>query len=293
MNSEGPDASADRFRPVVWLDGSLRDPADTGLHWSDHGITVGDGVFETIKLVGADAFALEPHLDRLTRSASGLDLPLPDRTDIETAVTVVGGRWADDAGPTTTGRLRITVTGGPGPMGSDRGATGPTLMVTAGPMELSREPTDVVVVPWTRNEAGALSGLKTTSYAENVVALARARSAGAGEAIFANTRGELCEGTGTNVFVGVDGVLRTPPLSSGCLAGVTRALVIDSLRGTVTEVEERQMPIEALERADEAFLVSTGREVQPIGAVDGASLPAAPGPLTREAMAAWDAAYVP
>ncbi len=74
-------------------------------------------------------------------------------------------------------------------------------------------------VGWTRNERGALAGLKTTSYAENVVALARAHEAGATEAMFANTRGELCEGTGTNVFVGVDGLLVTPPLDSGCLDG--------------------------------------------------------------------------
>ena len=82
------------------------------------------------------------------------------------------------------------------------------------------------MVPWRRNQHGALTGVKTTSYAENVVALAAARAAGVGEALLANTAGELCEGTGTNVFCVLDGVPCTPPLSSGCLAGVTRALVL-------------------------------------------------------------------
>ncbi len=111
------------------------------------------------------------------------------------------------------GRLRITYTGGYGPLGSDRGERGPTLLVALG--ESTRRPrhsTAVITVPWTRNERGALTGLKTTSYAENVVALARAREQGASEALFANTIGQLCEGTGSNVFVVLDEQeVRTPP----------------------------------------------------------------------------------
>ena len=87
--------------------------------------------------------------------------------------------------------------------------------------------TEVVVVPWPRNEHGALVGLKTVSYGENVVALAFAADRGAGEALFGNLAGNLCEGTGTNVFVGLAGRLVTPPLSSGCLPGVTRDLLLE------------------------------------------------------------------
>ena len=276
--------------PVVWLGGALCDPAAASVHWSDHGITVGDGVFETIKLADGAPFALRRHLDRLEASAAGLALPLPPRPVVEAAVAEVAAAW----GP-GLGRMRITVTGGPGPMGSGRGDEGPTLMVTAGAMSMTREPTAVVTVPFTRNEHGALAGLKTTSYAENVVALARATAVGASEAVFANTRGELCEGTGTNVFladVGPDGtVLVTPPLSSGCLAGVTRALLLEALAAEGTPAEERAVPAAALLAAPEAFLVSTAREVQPIRAVDGVALPAAPGPLILAAMAAWDGAH--
>jgi branched-chain amino acid aminotransferase len=146
------------------------------------------------------------------------------------------------------------------------------------------ETTPVVTVPWPRNERSALAGLKTISYAENVVALAYARERAAGEAIFGNLGGDLCEGTGTNVFVGTGGRLWTPPLSAGCLPGVTRDLLLQ-----LVDVVEEAMPLGALARADEAFLTSSTREVQPIDAVDGHSLPAAPGPLTRAATAAFQA----
>ena len=110
--------------------------------------------------------------------------------------------------------------------------------------------------------------MKTISYGENVVALAYARQRGAGEAIFANLAGNLCEGTGTNVFLAIGSRLVTPPLSSGCLAGVTRDLLLELL-----DVVEDDLPLSALASSGEAFLSSSTREVQPISAVDGRSLP--------------------
>ena len=144
------------------------------------------------------------------------------------------------------------------------------------------ETTAVRTVPWPRNERGALAGLKTTSYGENVVALARAAEAGASEAIFANLAGHLCEGTGSNVFYVVDGELRTPTLDSGCLAGVTRALILEWWGGT--EVDE---PMEVLADASEVFLASTTRDVQGVSQWDDRELPA-PGPVTREVRAMWE-----
>ncbi len=273
--------SVDR-RPVVWLDGELVDPAVASVHWSDHGLTVGDGVFETVELRRGVGFALTRHLDRLDRSAVGLGLPAPDRSLVVTAVEQVTQEWGDD-----NGRLRLTLTAGRGPMGSDRTGTTATLLVVASDLVLQQDPTDVVVVPWTRNERGAVAGLKTTSYAENVVALARAHERDAGEALFANTRGELCEGTGSNVFIVLDGELLTPPLDSGCLAGVTRALLLEALEAEGWAASQRPVPISRLVDADEAFLVSTTRHVQPIRAVDGVALRSCPGPMTRRAASIW------
>ncbi|HEX7166243.1 MAG TPA: aminodeoxychorismate lyase [Acidimicrobiales bacterium] len=264
---------------TVWIDGTLCDAADARVSPFDHGLLTGDGVFETLKVYGGVPFAMRRHLERLEHSCKGLGLPCPDHGLLRDAMAAV-----IEANGLDSGRIRITLTGGVSPLGSDRGADGPLVIVAGGPLHEWPPSTDVVTVPWPRNERGALSGLKTTSYGENVVALAYAKERGAGEAIFGNTVGNLCEGTGTNVFLSLDGELVTPPLSSGCLAGVTRALVLE-----LTDCVERDVPLAALADADEAFLSSTTREVQPIRAIDGRERPAVPGPLTTAAAEAFGA----
>jgi branched-chain amino acid aminotransferase len=260
----------------VWMNGSLVDADSACVSVFDHGLAVGDGVFETLKTYGGRPFAVGRHLSRLASSAAGMGLAAPPAPVLREALDAVAA--ANGLGDAA---LRITLTGGPGPMGSARGSDGPTVLVVPGALPAWPPSVDVAVVPWPRNERGALAGLKTTSYGENVVALAWARERGASEAIFANLVGGLCEGTGSNVVLGVGGRLVTPPLSAGCLAGVTRALVIEAC-GAV----EEPLPVSALAEADEAFLTSTTREVQPISAVDGRPLPSCPGPLTTAAATA-------
>ncbi|MEV6737512.1 aminodeoxychorismate lyase [Streptomyces sp. NPDC051104] len=262
----------------LWLDGGLQDIESARVSVFDHGLTVGDGVFETVKAVEGRAFALTRHLDRLTRSARGLGLPDPDLDEVRRACAAVL-----HANPMPLGRLRITYTGGHGPLGSDRGDQGPTLVVALGATTRRPDSTAVITVPWTRNEHGALTGLKTTSYAENVVALARATGQGATEALFGNTAGRLCEGTGSNVFVVLDGEIHTPPVASGCLAGITRALTVEW-----TGAKETDLPLDVLEHADEIFLTSTLRDVQAVHRVDGRELAGAPGPVTAKAMRIFD-----
>ncbi len=214
----------------------LSDPTGPAVAVSDHGLTVGDGVFEAVKAIEGRPFALGRHLERLTQSATGLGLPAPDLDDVRRGVAAVLEGTTEPLS-----RIRITYTGGPAPLGSGRGDAAPTLVVVAAPLEEAAESSRVATVPWPRNERGALAGLKTTSYGENVVMLAYAKERGAGEAVMANLAGHLCEGTGSNVFYVVDGELRTPSLASGCLAGVTRALVLEWYGGR--EVDE---PIEVV-----------------------------------------------
>lgn len=262
----------------AWVDGSLLpDPGAAALLVTDHGFTVGDGVFEAVKVVDGRPFALAPHLDRLERSAAGLGLDAPDRSAVEAGVRAV---LAAEHLP--LGRLRITVTGGPAPLGSGRGDAGQTVAVVAAPMPAALASARLVTVPWPRNERGATAGLKTTSYAENVIALARAQADGADEAVFANTAGDLCEGTGSNIFYVVDGELRTPTLASGCLAGVTRALVLQWVGGREVDAPLAQVR----EEADEVLLVSTTRDVQPVLRWDDRTW-SEPGPLTRDAAGTW------
>lgn len=261
----------------TWIDGRLlTDPTAPAIPVNDHGLTVGDAVFEAIKIVGGQPFALDLHLDRLLRSAKGLGITGIDVDSLREGVAAV---LAGD--PIDLGRIRITITAGPAPLGSGRGDTGPTSIIVAAPMRPMPDRTAVVTVPWARNEHSPLAGLKTTSYAENVIALAHAAEHGASEAIFANLAGHLCEGTGSNLFYVVGGELRTSTLASGCLAGVTRALLLEWYGGR--EVDE---PIEVARGADEVFLVSTTRDVQAVHRWDDRELPA-PGPVTLAAAARW------
>ena len=277
----------------IWIDGKLVDAERATVSAFDHGITVGDGIFETMKVVTDDAgdrqgFALRRHLDRLRRSAQGLGLPVA-MTDAELRAAV---HEVLDANPATAGRVRITITGGIGPLGSDRGEAPPTILVATSAAKPWPPSAAVAIVGWRRNEHSPVAGIKTTSYAENVVALDHAHQRGASEAIFANTAGLLCEGTGSNVFVGIAGRLITPPLRSGCLAGVTRELLLDA---TSLGIVEEDLPIDALRDADEAFITSSTRDVMPVHAVDDHALPRCPGPLTAaaaHAFAALEAASV-
>jgi branched-chain amino acid aminotransferase len=261
----------------VWVNGSLVGWDEPAVAALDHGVTVGDGAFETCKVVDGAVFAMTRHARRLDRTLAGLGLPAADHGLVEKGVAAVLG--AGD--PIAFGRLRYTVTGGAGPLGSDRDDSPMTYIVTAGPQPRPPRSAALAVVPWVRNERSAVAGLKTTSYAENVVALAHAKERGAVEAVFGNTRGELCEGTGSNIFVVGDGVVLTPPLDSGCLAGITRELTIEWAREAGLQVREEPLPLSVLRDCDEVFITSSTKDVLPIHGVDDRRLE--PGPVTTRA----------
>ena len=271
-----------RFVPMsamaVWVDGRMADPDQPHLRADDHGVIVGDGVFETLMVLrrdeGAAAFAVQRHLDRLRRSARILRFECPySDEELRAAIT-----QCLDAAP-EAGIVRITATSGGGPLGSGRSGAAPSTIVIAGNRPPDYPPgTAVAVVPFVRNERGGMAGVKTTSYAENVLALDMARERGASEAIFADTRGRVSEGTGSNIFWSDGDRLHTPPLDTGCLAGVTRALLLEHL-----DISETHLPVEDLPGVPEAFLASSTRTVQSIARIDDTELPVVNGPLTAEA----------
>jgi branched-chain amino acid aminotransferase len=259
---------------VIWAEGRLVGSDEAALSAVDHGITVGDGVFETCTVLDGQVFAMTRHLARLRRSALGLGLEAPDEQKVRDGVAAVLGAAVAEEGA-FDGRLRITVTAGVGPLGSMRVPGAQTVVVAA--QDGAMAPTSHSArSPWPRNERSPIAGLKTTSYAENVVALADAKAKGADESIMPNTLGALCEGTGSNVFVERGGELLTPVLESGCLAGITRALALEwgaEAGLPVREAGANELPFTVLDDvtagAAQLALTSSGRNVQPVTALDG------------------------
>jgi branched-chain amino acid aminotransferase len=237
----------------IWLKGRLYDdPQQATVAGIDHGLVVGDGVFETLKVTERGAFAVRRHLNRLDHSAAALALPAPDHGEIREAIDAVL-----ESRDFPRGKLRITYTGGRGPLSSEAPYGPPTLIIMLAPAETAAQFTSIVTAPWTRNEHGALAGVKSTSYAENVRGLAHAVDNEASEAIFLNTAGHICEGTGTNIFLVFGDKVVTPPLSSGPLAGITRELIIEW-----SAVEQRDLTPDEAMLADEVFITSSMRDVQ-------------------------------
>lgn len=246
--------------PTIWIDGRLHtDPREARVGATDHGLVVGDGVFEALKVTPVGPFAVRRHLDRLERSAAAMGLPAPDRDAVRAGIDAV----LDDR-QFAHGKVRITYTGGDGPLGSQAAYGSPTLVVAAAPTTLAPTTTDVVTAPWRRNEHGALTGVKSTSYGENVRGLAYAMAHDCGETIFRNTAGDVCEGTGTNVYCVFGDEIVTPPLSAGPLAGITRELLLEWV-----PVVERDLTLEEALTADEVFLTSSLRDVQLVERWDG------------------------
>jgi branched-chain amino acid aminotransferase len=278
---------------IVWVDGRIVAPDEPVITALDHGLLVGDGLFESVRVDRGVPFELERHLQRLVRGARVLDLAV-DIARVRDGIAAVLHTTSAPVAPVAPvaplallARLRVTITSGPGPLGATRGDARPTVTVILAPLRPLPSSAAVAIAEWPRNEHSPLAGVKSTSYAENVLALAAAQARGADEAVFANTAGQLCEGTGSNVFVGLGGRLVTPPLSAGCLGGVTREILCE-----LVDVVEEPIGIEAFAQADEAFLTSTTRRVQAVTAVDGRPLASCPGPLTAAAAAAL-AAYAP
>ncbi|MGB2736559.1 MAG: aminotransferase class IV, partial [Candidatus Nanopelagicales bacterium] len=242
---------------------------------NDRGFTSGDGVFEAMKVVDGRPFAVTRHLRRLANSADIVSLGLPEDLDLRAVITQTIEANAERLG--YLARLRITVTAGSAPAGILRSGEGPTVVVTVDPQQPHPDSLTVITVPWRHNNHSAVSGAKTTSYAENLVILERARAAGADEALMADTDGRLCEGTTSNVILEVDGRLVTPSLATGCLPGVTRDLLIEW-----GIVEELDVPFEQVARASEILLSSSTRDLIPVELIDGRPM-SAPGPLGGEA----------
>jgi branched-chain amino acid aminotransferase len=240
------------------LDGVIGPAEETRIPVTDEGLLRGDGAFEVIRLYGGRPFALEDHLARLRRSCDGLRLEA-DHAALRGEIDAL----LQAAGPVEA-LLRLVVT---------RGAR---RIATVEPLPPRQAVVRVATVPYAPNRV--LDGLKTLSYAGNMLAGRIAGEQGFDEALLVTPHGRVLEGPTWSFFWVRDGALRTPPLEERILASITRMRVIEECGAA-----EAVCTLDDLRSAEEAFISSTVREVVPIAAVDDIALPAAPGPVTREA----------
>jgi branched-chain amino acid aminotransferase len=240
------------------LDGAIGPAEEARIPVTDEGLTRGDGAFEVMRLYDGRPFALADHLARLDRTCAGLRLPF-DAAALRTEIDAL----LEAAGPVDA-LMRVVLT-----RGGRR-----ILTIEPLPPRLAVARVGTVTYATTR----VLDGLKTLSYAGNMLAGRLARERGFDEALLVTPHGRVLEGPTWSFFWVAGGRLYTPPLEDRILASITRAYLLEECAG-----EERPCTLDDVAAAEEAFIASTVREVMPIAVVDDIELPAAPGPLTLDA----------
>lgn len=272
----------------VNINGKLYDKEDAKVSVYDHGLLYGDGVFEGIRSYGGRVFRLEQHLRRLWDSARAICLEIPiQRADLAAAIvdTLKVNNIED-------GYIRLVVTRGAGTLGLDPARTShPQVIIitdhiTLYPPELYQKGLEIVTASTIRNHAAALSPrIKSLNYLNNILAKIEGLKAGCVEALMLNTKGEVAECTGDNIFLVHNGELLTPPTDAGILEGVTREAVMELAVDSNREVREVPLARHDVYIADECFLTGTAAEVVPVVKVDNRPIGAGvPGPVTRDLM---------
>jgi len=258
---------------MLMLNGRLMAADTSALLASDRGFTLGDGLFETIKVRRGTPLRLDLHLARLRDGAAILRLPLPQEPNwLESAIaTLLHANNLQDSA------LRLTISRGPGQRGLlPPDPCTPTWVLTAAPLPPAMGPARAVTAETVRrNQMSPLSRLKALSYLDNVLARLEAQDKGADDAVLLNTVGRVAETTIANIFVvGSDGILVTPPVIDGALPGVRRAELLRSMVAI-----ERSISREDLLNAREVFL-SNAISVRPLIAIDNHAIgDGQPGPL--------------
>jgi len=270
----------------IWCNGRVMDAEELRVSPFDRGLTIGLGLFETILSIDGRPVFFDRHWARHAAACRRLGWDAPDAGMLRDAIENL---LRENGLCSGFGRVRWFQTAGGGAL--DRLQTGADALTLLTATVAAPVPDLVALTlcPWTRNERSPLVGLKAASYAENALALADARSKGFGESLWINGQGEICEASTANVFAVIGGRGFTPPLSSGCLPGVTRAWVLESASRLGLAMEERTLSPADLARADELFLTSATRGVVPVSRLDEREWNI-PGEWSETLRAAWQRA---
>jgi branched-chain amino acid aminotransferase len=278
---------------AVSIDGRVGSPEEVTLKVTDNGFVFGDSAYETLRTYGGRPFELDRHLRRLRRSIALLGFELQTSDDeIKARIDACLSFASNDES-----YLRVIVSRGVGDMSYRfERIPEPTIAMYVKPLEPNNEAlyekgASAVIVSIRRNPVEALNpAMKASNLLNNALATREAYAKGAFEAILLNTRGEVAEGAGSNVFIVKGGRLLTPPLSCGLLAGITRELVLEIAAATGVPFEERVLSADDLKTADELFITSTLKELLPMVTLDGVQIGSgAPGPVTKALLSAYRA----
>lgn len=272
----------------IYLNGKTVPESEALVPVTDRGFLYGDGVFETMRAYGGEVFMLDRHMERLARSAEliGLQLPMDEGGTVEAIMETLRANFLEDA------IIRVSVTRGAGPRGIDPTVnTVPTFVVMAWPFcpydpGFFKMGVGLIIAQTRRNTSSSLDpAIKSMNFLNNIMAKGEASRAGAFDALMLNADGYVAECSVSNIFFVKDGVIHTPSLASGILAGVTREHVLSLARGAGHPVEEGIYTPAELMEADEVFLTGTSIEVLPVRRVGAAEFSV--GPVTRDLMAVY------
>jgi branched-chain amino acid aminotransferase len=270
----------------IYIDGNFHDQAEAKISVFDHGLLYGDGVFEGIRFYNDRVFRLEEHVDRLWDSARAIALDIPMSKSELVAATLETIRQND----LHDGYIRLVVTRGVGSLGlSPDSCRRPSIIIIAAtialyPEELYQKGLTMVTCSTRRTPPAALSPrVKSLNYLSNILGKLEAQNAGAGEGLMLNEQGYVSECTGDNIFIVKKGDISTPHLSSGILAGVTRAVVFELAEKLGIRTVERELIRHDVYTADECFLTGTAAEVIPAVQLDRRLIGhGQPGPITLQ-----------
>ena len=253
----------------IYLNGKFVDEKDAKVSVFDHGLLYGDGVFEGIRAYDGVVFMLKEHIDRLYDSAKSIciDIPLTKEEMINVVLETLRVNNLRDA------YIRLVVTRGIGDLGLDPRKCGkPTIFCIAVPMPplLGEDGIRVITVSVRRLPVDVLNpAVKSLNYLNSVLAKIQANYAGVDEAFLLDDKGFVVEGTGDNIFVVKNGVLKTPPVYQSILKGITRDVVIKLAKEEGIEVVEEPLTLHDLYTADELFITGTAAEIVPVFEIDG------------------------
>ncbi|MFG0266368.1 MAG: branched-chain-amino-acid transaminase [Rhodopirellula sp. JB055] len=276
---------------AIYINGEYFSREDAKISVYDHGLLYGDGVFEGMRIYSGKVFALEDHMTRLYESARAIMLDIP--IEIGALTTAVNETVAKNN--LTEGYIRLVVTRGGNQLGLNPfSCEDPQVIIIADtislyPEKFYTEGLDLITASTIRNHPAALSPrVKSLNYLNNIMAKIEAIRAGCIEAVMLNTKGEVAECTGDNIFIVRGGRLITPPIDAGILEGITRNTVIDLARENGIEVAEEAMTRHDIFVADECFLTGSAAEVIPAVKLDGRVIgDGKPGPMTQKLNAAF------